>query len=97
MARGVLETYAQPMTHRSRQEEAKRPDAPARLEPDTPAFFGSSLASAARRIARHFEGLNAGEAAPPDAIETWGRRIGRTLGLVACIGLGVYLYVTYLR
>ncbi|MFO0990119.1 MAG: hypothetical protein U1F37_22675 [Alphaproteobacteria bacterium] len=39
---------------------------------------------------------------PPDSetddpIERWGRRIGRTLGALACVGLAIYLYVTYIR
>jgi hypothetical protein len=39
----------------------------------------------------------AGAGAPEDAIERWGRRIGRALGLAACIALGLYLWLTYLR
>ncbi|WP_310199511.1 hypothetical protein [Ancylobacter sp. 3268] len=36
---------------------------------------------------------------PPenDAIEIWGRRIGRGLAVVCGLGFGVYLIVTYLR
>src|SRR5262245_60053996 len=35
--------------------------------------------------------------APEDAIELWGRRIGRTLGAVALVALCIYLYATYMR
>jgi hypothetical protein len=55
------------------------------------------MASAARRTAEHFAGRNTGEPERPDAIELWGRRIGRALSLAACLGLGIYLYLTYLR
>lgn len=30
-------------------------------------------------------------------MEIWGRRIGRALGLVFALGLGIYLIQTYLR
>jgi hypothetical protein len=32
----------------------------------------------------------------PDAVEVWGRRIGRALGALAAIGLLAYLLATYL-
>jgi hypothetical protein len=79
---------------RQRSSEAPRLSEPG-SEGDR--VFGSAMADAARRTASHFGGRDAGEAAPPDAIELWGRRIGRALSLVVCIALGVYLYVTYLR
>ncbi len=63
-----------------------------------PALFDSSLRSAADRALAHFAGRNANEPnGPEDRIELWGRRIGRALSLAACIGLGVYLYLTYAR
>ena len=34
---------------------------------------------------------------PGDPIELWGRRIGRTFGVLALIGLSIYLYAAYLR
>jgi hypothetical protein len=57
-----------------------------------PTFAGSAMADAARRAVDHFGAKDA-----PDPVELWGRRIGRALSLAACIGLGVYLYLTYLR
>jgi hypothetical protein len=32
----------------------------------------------------------------PDAVEVWGRRVGRALGALAAIGLLAYLLATYL-
>ena len=66
--------------------------------PEGDTVFGSAVEGAARRTAAHFAGHNAGEPAEaPDAIELWGRRIGRALSLAGCIGLGIYLFLTYLR
>lgn len=41
--------------------------------------------------------FGAAEAPPADRIEVWGRRIGRTLSLLAFAALAVYLYLTYVR
>jgi len=64
-----------------------------------PTFAGSALADAARRAAEYFGAKDArsGPQGAADPIELWGRRIGRGLSLAACIGLGIYLYMTYLR
>jgi hypothetical protein len=43
------------------------------------------------------ERANRNEDNTPDPIEIWGRRIGRSAGVVAFVGLCIYLYVTYLR
>jgi hypothetical protein len=56
------------------------------------------MAGAAQRTAEHFGGRNTGEPeGPPDAIELWGRRIGRALSLAVCLGLAIYLFATYVR
>ena len=48
------------------------------------------LSSSMKRAADHL----AGEDAPPnDPIEKWGRRIGRTLGVIVAIYLAVQLYL----
>jgi hypothetical protein len=61
-------------------------------------LFGSSIAQAATRTLRHFQGYDANEAGgPPDATEVWGRRIGRALSLAVTLVLGAYLYLTYVR
>jgi hypothetical protein len=88
----------QPSSHD--REEARRREALAALdklrERDTVA--GSAFVRAARRAAGHFAGTDAvGADGTVDAVELWGRRIGRALSLLAVIGLSVYLYWTYLR
>ena len=58
------------------------------------AELGGSLAAMAKRTAAHFSGRdNKGD----DAIEIWGKRIGRTLSAIAFVGLALYLYVTYIK
>ncbi len=34
---------------------------------------------------------------PEDAVERWGRRIGRALSAAGCVALALYLYATYFR
>jgi hypothetical protein len=73
-------------------------DALDKLKRDRAPLAGSSLADAARRAARHFAAADAiGPDGARDPIELWGRRIGRTLSLLAVIALSIYLYFTYLR
>jgi hypothetical protein len=75
------------------RDEAQRREALATLrtlsESDT--FATSALARTAQRATDHFSGKDAGD----DAIEVWGRRIGRGLSLAALVALAIYLYVTY--
>lgn len=85
---------------RPADREKAQHDAMKRLESlrDEPTFLGSSLAAAGRRAARHFAGENANDApGSVDAVELWGRRIGRALSLIVFVGLAVYLYLTYVR
>jgi hypothetical protein len=59
---------------------------------------GVFLASALRRGAAHLAARDAvGPDGETDAIELWGRRIGRTLSLTGVLALAIYLYLTYLR
>lgn len=50
------------------------------------------LRETAEKVGGHFAGA---DAAPDDAVEIWGRRIGRALALVVAIGLLVHLVTTY--
>jgi hypothetical protein len=52
----------------------------------------SAFARAADRLGAHF---GAGDRNPNDAIEIWGSRVGRGLGLVGFVALAVYFFVTY--
>jgi hypothetical protein len=59
-------------------------------------FAQSALAKAAHRTGEHFAGRDPNDP-PDDAVELWGRRIGRALSLAGVIGLAIYLYLTYMR
>ena len=81
----------------ARHEVPPKPTVDDRLRAE-PTFAESALAEAARRTADHFAAKDvARERTVSDPIELWGSRIGRALSLAACIGLGIYLYLTYLR
>jgi hypothetical protein len=76
------------MTDASRPEEASR-----RADMrggGTHSLFGSALAAAVQTRP---------QAGPPgeseDAVEVWGRRIGRALGFAACVALALHLFFTY--
>lgn len=73
-----------------RAREAKR--ILERVERDSETIGASSLARTASRIKDHMAG---GDAPEDDAAEIWGRRIGRSLGLIAVVILVVYLFKTY--
>lgn len=49
----------------------------------------------ARMAKRAGDRLNASDIDQDDAIEIWGTRIGRGLGLIAFIALSIYLFVVY--
>ena len=75
-------------------------DSPRSPRPDVaPAFADSALVTAARRAGDHLIAHDTPKDADggADRIELWGRRIGRALSLAACIVLGIYLYLTYIR
>jgi hypothetical protein len=76
--------------HIERQQESKR--ILERVERDSEAVGTSNLARTADRVAGHFR---ADQADKDDPIEVLGTRIGRGLGLIAFIGLAVYLFFTY--
>ncbi len=61
----------------------------AQVEGDGELFASSALSKTMGRIGDHFAGRDGGDAA--DAIEIWGRRIGRSLALVFAITLVVQL------
>jgi hypothetical protein len=89
----------QPTGH-DRDEARRREalDALDRLRREREPLAGSGLARAARRAADYFTGRDAvGVDGATDPVELWGRRIGRTLSLLAVIALSIYLYLTYLR
>jgi hypothetical protein len=68
------------------------------LKDDRTTFASSALSVAANRATDHFAARDAvGEDGEADAIELWGRRIGRALSLAAFIGLSIYLYLTYVN
>jgi hypothetical protein len=62
-----------------------------RHESDT---LGTTLNRLLSRTGTHFAGRDADA---HDAVEIWGRRIGRGLSAVAVVALCIYLYATYLR
>ena len=55
---------------------------------------GDALGGLTGRAGAHF---GAADAPAGDRIELWGRRIGRTLSVLAFLALCIYLYVTYVR
>ncbi|MEZ5871411.1 MAG: hypothetical protein R3D32_06115 [Nitratireductor sp.] len=63
-----------------------------RVERDSETIGASSLARTASRIKDHMAG---GDAPEDDAAEIWGRRIGRSLGLIAVVILVIYLFKNY--
>jgi len=83
---------------KSDKEESARREALgtlASLRSNNEGVAASALERAARRASDHFAARDVPAGDDGDAIELWGRRIGRGLSLVAFIGLAIYLYVTY--
>lgn len=83
------------------REQGRARDARERLDRlrDEGEILGTSaLARSVQRAADHFAARDAtGADGASDAVELWGRRIGRALSVIAFIGLCIYLYLTYLR
>jgi hypothetical protein len=95
MERRPRAAYVVEMTQSQHErDEAQRREALASLDRlhDGDTYVSSALARTARRASDHFA---AKDAAGEDAIELWGRRIGRGLSLAGLIALAVYLYFTY--
>jgi hypothetical protein len=77
-------SFAMSAPEDARQREAKA--ALDRVKRDQEGIFSSSMA----RASDHFSGK---DAPPDDNVELWGRRIGRTLSLIAVVVLGYTLGV----
>ena len=74
----------------AREEEAKR--ALERVARESEVLGQSTFARTVNRARAH---MSAADADPDDPVEVWGRRTGRALGLIAFIGLAVWL-ISYL-
>ncbi len=75
-----------------REQEAR--EALERVRRDSEVAGTSSVARLGRRVGDHFgakDAVGAGEDGATDPIEIWGRRIGRSLSLVAFVALSVWL------
>ena len=95
MERRPRAAYVVEMTQSQHErDEAQRREALASLDRlrEGETFASSALARTARRAGDHFA---AKDAAGEDAIELWGRRIGRALSLIGLIALATYLYFTF--
>jgi hypothetical protein len=95
VAPGAPRLYVADMTQSQHEkDEAQRREALATLDKlrDGESVVSSALARTARRASDHFA---AKDAKGEDAVEVWGRRIGRGLSLVGLIGLVIYFYFTY--
>ena len=69
----------------AREREARA--ALERVARDSEVLGSSTVSRTARRLEDHFTGRDAetGEDGQPDAIEIWGRRIGRAISVVVCV------------
>ena len=79
------------MREQDREKEAKA--ALERVARDSETVGASSLARMGRRFGADFAGRDAMDAEGTDAIEVWGRRIGRALSLVGVVALAWWLGV----
>ena len=80
---------------REHHDEARRREAEealARVADQSETIGTSSLARVAERARAH---LAAEDAAEDDAVEIWGRRIGRAISVIGTVVLAAYLIITY--
>lgn len=63
-----------------------------RLNAESDVIGTSATARMASSIKNRF---GAADVDQNDPVEVWGTRIGRGLGLIAAIGLAIYLFITY--
>jgi len=74
----------------TRQREAR--EALDRVRQDSETVGSSSMARLGRRLGHHLGGQDAvGGDGSTDPIELWGRRIGRSLSIVAFVALSLWL------
>ncbi|MCG6858380.1 MAG: hypothetical protein LJE67_09965 [Salaquimonas sp.] len=82
--------------NRKRKMEAERKAESARIleriARESETLGSSGFARTTTRIANHFLGKDGPQ---DDRIEVLGKRIGRVLGLIAFVGLAIYLFLTY--
>src|SRR6185369_16572870 len=101
MARDAPQPYVCRMSNPQERDEEQRREALRTLDTlrESDTFATSALARTARRASDHFAARDAISDArnadgSVDAIELWGRRVGRALSLVGLVALAVYLYAT---
>ena len=82
------------MNEQEREREAR--EALERVQRDTESVGSSALARMSQQAQDHFSGRDAmgtAEDGGTDAVELWGRRIGRGLSLIGVVVLGLWLLV----
>lgn len=84
--------YASAMTNRD-DENTRRARKDLETLRDSDNVFTGSVAPMLRRAKTHFSGTEE----DGDAVEVWGKRIGRGLSLIVFVALAIYLYLTYVR
>lgn len=89
----MLKGMTDPSPHdRNAQTHAAREDLKKLGDRDT--VFTGTIGSVVDRATTHFGGR---DDESDDAIEIWGKRIGRALSLIGVIVLGTYLFLTYFK
>jgi ferric-dicitrate binding protein FerR (iron transport regulator) len=78
--------------HEQDARERESREALDRVRRDSETVGSSSMARLGRRLGDHLGGQDAvGEDGTADPIELWGRRIGRSLSIIAFIALSLWL------